>query len=230
MVRFLIKDSNKIDLHIHTENSDGDYSIGEILRKAIDLKLEYIAITDHDVDAASLTLNKRILKKKYNLTVINGTELSVTFKGKHVEVLAYNYNPLLAKLVLPTFEERFAEDNPVDLKKAVKLVHLFGGVCVIAHPFKYNCDGKELLKELVAEKCVDGVECIHPYHTQEEIDYSLDVCEKNNLLVTGGSDFHYEGRKYRNGSQQNYLAELPSSSSTIEQQLERARKIYCKKR
>ena len=37
-----------IDLHIHSTNSDGTDSVVEILKKAQDLKLDYISITDHD--------------------------------------------------------------------------------------------------------------------------------------------------------------------------------------
>ena len=37
-----------IDLHIHTNNSDGTDSVEELLKKAQELKLDYISITDHD--------------------------------------------------------------------------------------------------------------------------------------------------------------------------------------
>lgn len=37
-----------IDLHIHTDNSDGTDTVEELLKKAQNLKLEYISITDHD--------------------------------------------------------------------------------------------------------------------------------------------------------------------------------------
>ena len=37
-----------IDLHIHTTNSDGEFTTEEILKKAQEKGLEIIAITDHD--------------------------------------------------------------------------------------------------------------------------------------------------------------------------------------
>ncbi len=39
---------NRIDLHIHTNHSDGTDSVEELLRKAENKKLEIISITDHD--------------------------------------------------------------------------------------------------------------------------------------------------------------------------------------
>ena len=37
-----------IDLHIHTNNSDGDDSTKEIIKKTRDNDIELISITDHD--------------------------------------------------------------------------------------------------------------------------------------------------------------------------------------
>ena len=37
-----------IDLHIHTNNSDGSDSVIEVLKKAEKQKLSYISITDHE--------------------------------------------------------------------------------------------------------------------------------------------------------------------------------------
>ena len=37
-----------VDLHIHTNNSDGQYSIEDILKKCEKAKLKIISITDHD--------------------------------------------------------------------------------------------------------------------------------------------------------------------------------------
>ena len=37
-----------IDLHMHTKNSDGSDTTEELIKKAEDMKLKYISITDHD--------------------------------------------------------------------------------------------------------------------------------------------------------------------------------------
>ena len=37
-----------IDLHIHSNNSDGSDSVEQILKKAEEQRLECISITDHD--------------------------------------------------------------------------------------------------------------------------------------------------------------------------------------
>ena len=40
-----------IDLHVHTTASDGQYSPSQIIKMAADLKINTIAITDHDTVA-----------------------------------------------------------------------------------------------------------------------------------------------------------------------------------
>ncbi|NOR44362.1 MAG: PHP domain-containing protein, partial [Candidatus Delongbacteria bacterium] len=59
----------KIDLHIHTEFSDGLNSKEEIIEMAIKLNLDVIAFTDHDV------LNTDYLNAD-RIKVITGIELS----------------------------------------------------------------------------------------------------------------------------------------------------------
>lgn len=225
-MKYVVEDSNKIDLHIHTNVSDGKESCIEIIRQAINLRLEYISITDHNIDDISSFINESELEDLYNLKIIPGCELSVIHKGKRLHLLAYDYNSLFNKFVIPKIGYMREKGKPITLKKACKLIHLFGGIAIIAHPFKYKCDGKELIEDLLKEKCLDGIECIHSYNTQEEIDYLLNVCEKNNLYVSAGSDYHYGGRLIKGAAEQHTLAELPVSNSTIEEQLKKAKQKY----
>ena len=47
-----------IDLHIHTNHSDGTDSVEELLHKAEEKKLEIISITDHDQIGAYIEIEK----------------------------------------------------------------------------------------------------------------------------------------------------------------------------
>ena len=42
---------------------------------------------------------------------------------------------------------------------------------------------------------VDGIEAVYTSHTKEETEYFLGLAKELDLLVTGGSDTHYEGDK-----------------------------------
>ncbi|OQY29987.1 MAG: hypothetical protein B6244_01635 [Candidatus Cloacimonetes bacterium 4572_55] len=75
------------DLHLHTEHSDGDASVEELLQEARKTDLIAIAITDHDcMDGIPEALK---LSGKYNLQVIPGIEMSSYYGKIDVHVLGY---------------------------------------------------------------------------------------------------------------------------------------------
>lgn len=77
------------------------------------------------------------------------------------------------------------------LDDVLSIVHNAGGVLSIAHPgpLYSRSDMKELLKYPF-----DGIECIHPSHSYNVQKMFLDMAKSNNLLITGGSDYHGTGK------------------------------------
>ena len=71
--------------------------------------------------------------------------------------------------------------------EAIKLIKDVGGVPVLAHPCTLNND--ELIPKFV-DYGIMGLEVYYPEHSQSMINFYLSLCEKYNLLVTGGSDCH----------------------------------------
>lgn len=79
-----------IDLHIHTNNSDGSDSVIEVLQKAEKLGLSTISITDHDTCKAYEELEKIDIKKYYSGKIIRGVELRCFYNRRIIELLGYN--------------------------------------------------------------------------------------------------------------------------------------------
>ena len=71
--------------------------------------------------------------------------------------------------------------------EVIATVHEAGGVISVAHPGPLYSQNE--VKELL-EHSFDGIECIHPSHSYKVQKMYLDMARANNLLVTGGSDFH----------------------------------------
>ncbi|MGB9596325.1 MAG: PHP domain-containing protein [Candidatus Poribacteria bacterium] len=70
--------------------------------------------------------------------------------------------------------------------EAIKLILDTNGIPVLAHPGMLKQD---ILDELIS--CgLAGIEAYHSYHSNQTIDYYIYLARKNNLLITGGSDFH----------------------------------------
>ena len=81
-----------IDLHMHTNNSDGADSTEELLKKAEELKLKYIAITDHDNCYAHEEIRDGRLDKLFSGKIITGIEIKCIYNRKSIEVLGYKYD------------------------------------------------------------------------------------------------------------------------------------------
>lgn len=79
-----------IDLHIHTNNSDGSDSVIDVLKKAENQKISHISITDHESLNAYYELKKIDVKKYYSGKIINGVELKNYYKDRVIDILAYN--------------------------------------------------------------------------------------------------------------------------------------------
>ncbi len=80
----------KIDLHIHTNFSDGDNSPQEIVQMALHKNLAAIAITDHDTVEGIGPAEREAQGTK--LEIIPGVELSVNWKGRATHLLGYYFN------------------------------------------------------------------------------------------------------------------------------------------
>ena len=76
------------------------------------------------------------------------------------------------------------------IKTVLENVHNAGGVVVLAHPYNYNNIDAETLIQLAVENNIDGIEIYHPSADETKQKYMLDIANKHNLIITGGSDYH----------------------------------------
>ena len=89
----------------------------------------------------------------------------------------------------PFYDNYWFSKKPT-LQDAVDIIKSAGGLVFLAHPFIFKIAGTELLEKLLPLRLLDGVECVNRKHSVEQIDYLIDFCNRNNLLKSGGSDFH----------------------------------------
>lgn len=77
----------KIDLHTHTQFSDGFFSPADLIKKAKKNGIDIIGITDHDTVNG---INEAFeTGKKYDVEVIPGVEISTDLKDREIHLLAY---------------------------------------------------------------------------------------------------------------------------------------------
>lgn len=82
-----------IDLHTHTNHSDGTSSVYELLKEAEEKQLEMISITDHDKIGAYLEMDENPeIRKVYRGDILIGSELKTFYEGVSIEILAYGFD------------------------------------------------------------------------------------------------------------------------------------------
>ena len=90
----------RIDLHTHSDRSDGTASPTELVRRARERDIDVLAITDHDTtdgwdEAAEAA-------RREGVVLVRGVEVSCRFAGHGVHLLGYlpdpTYPPLVAEL------------------------------------------------------------------------------------------------------------------------------------
>lgn len=107
----------------------------------------------------------------------------------------------------------------LSVKKVVNLIHQAGGVAILAHPaYFFTID--ELEKVVIDG--IDGIEINHPLHNEEMKKFYINFAKSNNLLISGGSDFHGFNDDEKN------LGQSFIPSSYVEQIIEKTKKIRSK--
>ncbi|WP_088227761.1 PHP domain-containing protein [Desulfosporosinus sp. FKB] len=77
----------RIDLHVHTQESDGSQTVEEVLNLAHSNDVKVLAITDHE-STEGITRAEE-LAKYLNIEIIPGVELLTNFQGEEVHLLGY---------------------------------------------------------------------------------------------------------------------------------------------
>lgn len=97
-----------------------------------------------------------------------------------------SYNEAFAKYLGDDKPAYVRKPNP-DAGEIIKLISETGGLSFLAHPGKNLRD--EFLLEIIKEG-IDGIETIHPSHSEQDMEYFNNVASEYFLLTSGGSDFH----------------------------------------
>ncbi|MBN6886582.1 3',5'-nucleoside bisphosphate phosphatase [Cytobacillus horneckiae] len=74
--------------------------------------------------------------------------------------------------------------------QAINLIHQAGGQAVLAHPALIRDDN--IVRELM-QLPLDGIEVWHRKHKKKDIKRYKKIAKKYGKIITGGSDFHYDG-------------------------------------
>lgn len=122
--------------------------------------------------------------EKYEYDRKRGGWKSVNFlidKGIHSDVVSH----------LKDFEKSGLKAKMKSPEEVIEISKRSGGKIFLAHPSYHYRNGympEEELKYWLSLG-IDGIECFSPYNENKTEDY-INFCKKNNLMISGGSDYH----------------------------------------
>ena len=186
MINRLYKPGQLLDMHIHTQYSDGMFSVPELLSFAEQRGIDVLAFTDHDVLYANYEVRDLMAKNKspFNGKYINGCEIAVSYNGKKYEVLAYDFDlDELSKFEALSWEFQ-SELERERLQKLVETGKNLG--------FKVTTGLEFDVKFRTAHKCFFNDLAKYPENLILYEKYNIDKCDNlyRDHMIRPGSLFH----------------------------------------
>ncbi|UCG68847.1 MAG: PHP domain-containing protein [Thermoplasmata archaeon] len=159
----------KIDIHIHSSySSDGTVAPQEILKHAKNIKLNGIAITDHNEIAGSLKLWKENKNNK-DFTVIPGMEVS----SSEGHILALGVKEPVQGGLTP--------------KETIERITDLGGLAIASHPYRF---WSGLGEECVRRTKFEVLEVTNSRSLKNENVKARKLADELGCGKAGGSDCH----------------------------------------
>lgn len=149
------------------------------LRDEAGMKMAKRVAEIYPISLEDVIKNKGISKSVFKQHIMHALVercLSPNFYGEVYKDLFGKNGKCYEKVPYPTVNEM------------LDLIHECGGVAILAHPKVY--DSMELAHTLAKEHKIEGIECYHYSADKAVGDELLTLCKENDLIITGGSDFH----------------------------------------
>ncbi len=183
-----------MDLHIHSNYSDGVAEIFEIAKKAKERGMKLIAIADHSSDhprglnekkAKRRSVEIRNAEEKFGIRIIDAVECAILENGE-ILLPDHKFEFVIASIhaYLPVKEmynriKKCIENNNIDA-----IGHLHAGM------FSFNSNIPELDMEIIDLAIENRIAIeINSYHMSPPESF-LKLCSNKELLYSFGSDAH----------------------------------------
>jgi len=187
----LIQTCTVVDMHFHSELSDGHDRIEDIARRALELGIG-VAVTDHNSIHGAVEIDR--FKSVFS---IPGIELT-SYEGTHVLVYFYEVKSLLrfySQHVQPFMGAEIMSSLTLELEEIMQRAREFETVIIFPHPYSGTYTGihnpyfpEERFEQFLS--LADGVEVINSENLNKWNLRSALLGFNLNKGITGGSDGH----------------------------------------
>ncbi len=99
----------RIDLHTHSNASDGTQSPADVVSSAAEAGLDVVALTDHDTTAGWVEAAEAAAQE--GIALVRGIEVSCSYEGISIHLLGYLQDPAAPGLLEELERSRESRDN-----------------------------------------------------------------------------------------------------------------------
>ena len=104
----------RIDLHCHTQCSDGSLSPTTLIDRAVNYQIAALAITDHDTIEGFHIAQDYIMENNIPIKLLTGIEISTAWQGFEIHIVGLNFDENNAKLLnLITTQQQAREQRAI---------------------------------------------------------------------------------------------------------------------
>lgn len=173
-----------IDLHLHSNHSDGFHSIEFLVNELHVKNIKYTALTDHDTVSGVEEFLERTGEK--GIHSVTGVEITAEYDNNSTHhILGYGID-ISNVLLLDMLKQKV-----VRCEEAIRIIKQAGGYAFWAHPgFECHINVIRFRVEEFIEYGLDGLEAFHYMNLPNAVTGCVELAQKYNLLITAGSDFH----------------------------------------
>jgi predicted metal-dependent phosphoesterase TrpH len=180
------EDGKREDIHvlgyfIDTNNS----SLHKLLKRQLDARTQHVYDSINAVAALGIDITPESVQKHAGIGSIGRAHITMAI----VEAGgAADVNEAWEKFMTRK-SAHYVPRNSVSPGEAIRAINAAGGVASIAHPG----NGKHidaLIMQLREEAGLAAIEAYHRVHSATLVRHFVELADKNNLLITGGSDCH----------------------------------------
>lgn len=171
-----------VDLHIHTNSSDGTWDVDELLTNVRDNDINLFSITDHDTIENSTLMARRLDGSDVRFVI--GVEIACTYRNKEHHITTYAFdaqNQALLRLLEANRQVRYEYNNAT-----IKLLEKIRPEVEFAKYEVYQHDsgrgGWKSLNFLLDEGIVANISEF--FHLLKELDLSLVFHDPCHVITT----------------------------------------------
>lgn len=144
---------------------------------------------NYNPESVDFSLKSPMVLEKIHDIVLKNHD-AVTFLNKENPNLVKSISCFLRDGINNPNSKIFIEPHKLypSYDKITSLIKKLGGLSFLAHPYQYGDNMDNVLNGV--KDYVDGIECYHYTTSEEKTNNLKDFCLENDLMISGGSDFH----------------------------------------